>query len=133
MPSTSTSSLIGWALSFLIYILILIGAVFALQSHITKNVKYTASKKNLLNVTLVERKVKKQNRVKKKKVVKEKTTVAKKTPKKNTKILRATKDKEKPNFKNLFKKINLDKIPEVSKKREQKVRKKIVKKRLKKL
>ena len=54
MPNSSTSTVVGWTLSFIIYFLIVAVGAYMLQSHNTKVIKYTASKKNLFNVTLVE-------------------------------------------------------------------------------
>jgi len=127
MPSSSTSTIVGWTLSVLIYMIVVTIGIYMLQSHNTKMIKYTANKKNLLNVTLVERKVKKVIK-KKKKIVKKKTTVSKPKTVAKKKTLRAKPAKTKPNFKKLFGKINLDKLPKDSPKKEQKVRKKVVKK-----
>ena len=126
MPSSSTSTIVGWALSFAIYFAIVAVGIYMLQSHNTKIIKYTASKKNLLNVTLVERKEKKVVKKKKQKIVKKKTTVNKPKPVAKKKTVRAKESKAKPDFKKLFGKINLDTLPKESPKREKKVRKKIV-------
>ncbi len=128
MPSSSMSTLVGWTLSFIIYILILVIGTYMLQSHNSKVIKYTASKKNLLNVTLVERKEKKLSNKKKKKIVKKKKTVDKPKPKPKKKTIRAEKIKTKPDFKKLFGKIDLDDIPKDTPKREKKVRKEVIKK-----
>jgi protein TonB len=129
VPSSSTSTIVGWTLSFIIYFIIVAGGIYMLQSHNTKTIKYTASKKNLLNVTLVERKEKKVVKKKKQKIVKKKTTVnrPKTAPKKKT--VRVKKSEIKPDFKKLFGKIDLDKLPKQSPKREKKVRKKVVQKK----
>jgi protein TonB len=132
VPSSSTSTIVGWTLSFIIYILILISGVYILQSHNNKLVKYTASKKNLLTVTLVEKKEKRVQKKKKVKVVKKKKTISKpKTaPKKKTVRAKKTTTKSKPDFKKLFGKIDLDKLPKEKAKREKKIRKKIVQKEI---
>lgn len=129
MPSRSSASIVGWVLSIVIYIGIVITVSFMLTSQNQKIMRYTAKKKNLLNVTLVERKEKKKIS-KKRKIVKKKTTVQKvKTAISQKKIVRAEKKKIiKPNFKNLFKNINLNELPEESQKKEKKIRKKIVEK-----
>lgn len=127
MPNSSTSSIIGWTLSFVIYFIVIILCAYMIQSNYTKNIKYTASKKNLLNVTLVERKTTKQTVQKKKKIVKNKTTVNQEKPKAVKKTVRAKKSVTKPDLSKLFGKINVEKLPEETQKREQKVRKKIVK------
>ena len=82
--SSSTSTILGWSLSFLIYFLVILIVTFTLQSDKNRDIKYTAQKKNLLNITLVERTKKGIQRPKKKKVVKKKTTVQKPKPKKST-------------------------------------------------
>ena len=131
MPSSSTSTIVGWTLSFTIYLLIVAVGIYMLQSHNTKIVKYTASKKNLLNVTLVERKEKKIVKKRKKKIVKKKTTVNKPKPVPKKKTVRAKptkKKKTKPNFKKLFGNIKVDDLPKENPKREKKVRKKVVQK-----
>jgi len=133
MHSSSTSTIIGWTLSIIIYICVLIAGIYILQSEKINNLKFTASKKNLLNVTLVERKKVKVIRYKKKKVVKKIKTIDKKKIKEVKKIVRVKKITKvsKPKLKNLFDKIDLSKLPTDSKKREKKVRKKIVKKEIK--
>ena len=68
MSSSSTSTIAGWTLSFIIYFIIVAVGIYMLQSHDAKTVKYTASKKNLLNVTLVEKKEKKVVKKKKRKL-----------------------------------------------------------------
>ncbi len=132
MPSSSTSTIVGWTLSFIIYILILISGIYILQSHNNKLVKYTASKKNLLTVTLVERKEKKVQKKKKVKIVKKKKTISKPkaVPKKKTVRAKKSETKPKPDFKKLFGKIDLDKLPKEKPKREKKIRKKIVQKEI---
>jgi len=132
VPSSSTSTIVGWTLSFIIYFIILALGIYMLQSHNTKTIKYTASKKNLLNVTLVERKEKKIVKKKKKqKIVKKKTTVDKPKTAPKKKTVRAKPAEKKPDFKKLFGNINLDKLPKESPKREKKVRKKVVQKEVK--
>jgi len=128
VPSSSTSTIVGWTLSFIIYFIIVAVGIYMLQSHNTKTIKYTASKKNLLNVTLVERKEKKVVKKKKQKIVKKKTTVNKPKPTPKKKTVRVKKSETKPDFKKLFGKIDLDKLPKQSPKREKKIRKKIVQK-----
>ncbi len=134
MPSSSTSTIVGWTISFLIYILIVLSGTYMLESHNTKNIKYTASKKNLLNVTLVERTEKKIRKKKKQKIVKKKRTVSKIKIKKKIKSIRGTiKDKnitKKTNFKKLFGNIDLKKLPQESPRREKKIRKKVVQKEI---
>jgi len=128
VPNSSTSTLVGWTLSFILYFIILGIGIYALQTHNVKNIKYTASKKNLLNVTLIERKEKKIVKKKKQKIVKKKTTINKPKPVAKKKTVRAKKTKAKPDLKSLFKNVKVDKLPEKTKKREKKVRKKIVQK-----
>jgi protein TonB len=130
MPSSSTSTIVGWTLSFTIYFIIVAVGIYMLQSHNTKIIKYTASKKNLLNVTLVERKEKKVVKKKKKKIVKKKTTVNKPKPVEKKKTVRVKESKAKPDFKKLFGNIDLDNLPKQSPKREKKVRKKVVQKEI---
>jgi len=130
VPNSSTSTIVGWTLSFILYFLILSAGIYALQTHNIKNTKYTASKKNLLNVTLVERKEKKVVKKKKQKVVKKKTTINKVKQKVKKKVVRAKKIESKPDLKSLFKKVKVDKLPELTQKREKKVRKKIIKKNI---
>jgi len=129
MPSSSTSTIVGWTLSFLLYFLFVATSIYMLQSNDTKIVKYTASKKNLLNVTLVEKKV--VRKITKKKIVKKKTTVNKPKQAKKKKTIRAKKVTKKVDFKKLFGKINLKKLPDESPKKAKKIRKKIVKKEIK--
>ncbi len=126
MPNSSTSTIVGWTLSFIIYFFIVALGIYMLQSHNTKIIKYTASKKNLLNVTLVERKEKMVVQKKKKKVVKKKKSVNKPKPVVKKKIVRAKKVDKKPDFKKLFGKIDLNKLPKESQRIKKKVRKKIV-------
>lgn len=130
MPNTSTSTLVGWTLSFILYFIILGVGVYALQTHNVKNIKYTASKKNLLNVTLVERQEKKITKKKKKQIVKKKTTVNKPKPAVKKKTVRAKKTEAKPDLKSLFKNVKVDKLPEKTQQKVKKVRKKIVKKEI---
>ena len=130
MPNSSTSTIVGWTLSFVIYFIVVAIGAYMLQSHNTKTIKYTASKKNLLNVTLVERKEKKTIKKKKQKVVKKKTTINKPKPIPKKKTVRVKKSEAKPDFKKLFGKIDLDKLPKESPKREKKVRKKVVQKKV---
>ena len=129
MPSSSTSTIVGWTLSFSIYFIVVAVGTYMLQSHNTKTIKYTASKKTLLNVTLVDRKERKVVKKKKQKVVKKKTTVNKPKPVPKKKTVRVKKNETKPDFKKLFGKIDLDKLPKQSPKREKKVRKKVVQKK----
>jgi len=134
MHSSSTSTVVGWTLSIILYISLLTLGIYILQIDKSKNIKYTASKKNLLNVTLVERKKEKTVKKKKEKVVKKIKTVDKEKPKEVKKTVRVEKKKTKsakPSLKNLFDKIDLSKIPKETKKRKKKVRKKIVKKEIK--
>lgn len=134
MPSSSTSTIVGWTLSIILYISLLTLGVYVLQIEKSKNIKYTASKKNLLNVTLVERKKESVVKNKKEKVVKKIKTVDKEKPKEVKKTVRVEKKvikPAKPALKNLFDKIDLSKIPKETKRREKKVRKKIVKKEVK--
>lgn len=138
MGNSSTSTLIGWTLSFILYIVILSFGIYTLQVHHQKVIKYTASKKNLLNVTLVERKNKKVVKKKKQKVVKKKTTISK--PKKKVtpskpkqspkKTVRVKKAASKPDLKSLFKNLKVEKIPEQKQTRQKRVRKKIVQKKI---
>jgi len=130
VPNSSTSTLVGWILSFVLYFIILGIGIYALQTHNIKNIKYTASKKNLLNVTLVERLEKKVIKKKKQKIVKKKTTINKPKPKPKKKTVRAKKSGSKPDLKSLFKNVKVDKLPEKTQKREKKVRKKIVHKEI---
>ena len=125
MLSSSTFSLIGWSLSVLLYIFILIGVSFMLQSSLKKDIKYTPNKKKLLNITLVERQNKNQEQLKKKKVVKKKNQEVKKDKPK-----RAKKVTKKPDFKKLFSNVDLKKLPDPVEKRAKKVRKKVVKKEI---
>lgn len=131
MPSSSTSSIVGWTLSFLLYFTLITIGIYILQTHNVKIVKYTASKKNLLNVTLVERKEAKPVEKKEKKIVKKIETVNKETPKEVKKTVRTEKIEKpplKPALKNLFDKIDLSKLQEETQKREKKIRKKVEKK-----
>lgn len=128
MPSSSNSTIVGWTLSVLVYVCIVAVGAYMLKSHNAKIIKYTASKKNLLSVTLVERKEKKVVQKKKKKIVKKKKTIDKPKTSPKKKTVRAKEAQTKPDFKKLFGKINLDNLPKESPKREKKVRKKVVKK-----
>lgn len=132
MPSSSTSSIVGWTLSFILYFIFLSIGIYVLQENAMKITKYTASKKNLLNVTLVERVQEKVVKKKEVKVVKKVETVNKEIPKEVEKTVYAKKSVEKPivrpNFKNLFDKIDVTKLPEETQRREKKVRKKVEKK-----
>ncbi len=130
MPSSSTSTIVGWTISFLIYILIVLSGTYMLESHNTKNIKYTASKKNLLNVTLVERTEKKIRKKKKQKIVKKKRTVNRPKLVSKQKTVRSKKVETKPDFKKLFGNIDLKKLPQESPRREKKIRKKVVQKEI---
>jgi len=130
VSSSSASTIVGWTLSFIIYLLFVALGVYMLQSHNTKTIKYTASKKSILNVTLVERQENKPIKKKKKKIVKKKTTVNKPKPTPKKKTVRAKKSISKPDFKKLFGNINLNKLPKESSRREKKVRKKVVQKKV---
>ena len=130
MPSSLISTIVGWTLSFIIYTLIVLSGIYMLESHNTKNIKYTANKKNLLNVTLIERKENRVIKKKKQKIVKKKNTVSKTKIKKKIKSKRGIiKDKnitKKTDFKKLFGNIDLEKLPHESLKRAKKIRKKVV-------
>jgi molybdopterin-guanine dinucleotide biosynthesis protein A len=95
MRSSSTSTIVGWTLSITLYIFLLTLGIYILQTEKIKNIKYTASKKNLLNVTLVERKKQKIVKKKKLKVVKKIKTIDKEKPKEVKKTLRIKKISEK--------------------------------------
>ncbi len=128
MPSSLTSTVVGWTISLVLYFIILMVGAYALQSNQTKIIKYTAHKKTLLNVTLVERKKHQVEKKRKKKVVKKKTTVQKPKSAPKKRVVRVKKVESKPNFKKLFGKIDLKELPEQTQKREQKTRKRVVKK-----
>lgn len=122
MPNSLTYTIVGWTLSFVIYFLIIVSIVYMLQSHNKKVVKYTASKKTPLVVTLVERQEKKMP--KKQKIVEKKTTPSvepKPTPKK--KAVEVKKSESRPDFKKLFGKIELEKLPKDTPKVEKKIEK----------
>ena len=130
MPSSSNTSIIGWILSFILYFSILFVGVTMLQQHMQKVQKYTASKKNLLTVTLVERK---KAPPKKKKIVKKKKETIKreKTPSKTEpKTVRTQKTvSQKKSLKNLFDNIDIPKT-EPKKQQQKKSRKKVVQKKI---
>ena len=130
MHSSSTSTLVGWTLSLIIYFGIVVVVAYMLHSYNTKAIKYTASKKNLFSVTLVERREKKVVKKRKLKVVKKKTTVNKPEPIPKKKTVRSKKSEIKPDFKKLFEKIDIDKLPKQSQKREKKIRKQVVQKKV---
>lgn len=127
MFSETSSKYIGWTLSFFLYFCILLVLISFIQDQNQKIQKFTASKKNLLNVTLVQRD---KTPIKKKKIVKEKKTIVKKEiPKTQKKVSRASsKTQPKQSLKSLFKDINVEKLQKPTQKQERKVRKKIVKK-----
>ena len=125
MFNETSSKYIGYLLSFLLYFLILFTIVSLIQEQNQKIQKYTASKKNLLNVTLVERE---KAPIKKKVVVKEKKNVVQKEiPKAQVKTTRAQNVEQPKSLKGLFDDINLDKLPKATQRQEKKIRKKIVK------
>ncbi|MBL0686585.1 MAG: TonB C-terminal domain-containing protein [Sulfurospirillum sp.] len=104
MPSSSISTITGWTLSFALYFIIIIFGTYMLQIDSTKIVKYTASKNSILNVTLIDRQVKK-------------------VVKKKEKPIKEKKVEKKLDFKKLFGKINLDNIPKSSSKKAKKIKK----------
>jgi len=132
VPSSSTSSIVGWTLSFILYFTFLSIGIYVLQTNAMKIAKYTASKKNLLNVTLVERQQEKVVKKKEEKVVKKVETVNIEKPKEVKKTVRGKKSVAKPvvkpALKNLFDKIDITKLPDETQRREKKIRKKIEKK-----
>jgi protein TonB len=126
MPSDTSSTYVGWTLSFLLYLFVLFVAILMLKESTFKVEKFTASKKNLLNVTLVERQ---KSEPQKKKIVKKVESVAKQEiPKEEKKTIRTVANKPQPDFKNLFENIDLKDLPQEQQKQEKKIRKKIEKK-----
>lgn len=129
MPSTSVSTVVGWTLAILLYVSLLSAGVYQLQHNSQRAQKFTAQKKNLLNVTLVERKETKEKVPKKRKVVKEKKSVDKPKPVSKPKNTRAKTEETKsvkPDLKKLFDTAKLEKLPEDKPAKKQKTRKKIV-------
>lgn len=126
MFNETSSKYLGWLLSFILYFFILFLFISFIQKQNLQMQKFTASKKNLLNVTLVE---KKKNPIKKKVLVKKKESVVKQEVQKSQpKTTRVTKTTTPTSLKNLFDDIKIDKLPQQTQKKEKKVRKKIVKK-----
>lgn len=124
MPDSKTTNLLGWLLSFVLYISVLFVVISLVRDKALNVEKYTASKKNMLNVTLVERK---KELIKKKKVVKEKESVVQKEiPKVEKKEVRSVSQEPVKSLKGLFENINLDNLPKETKAQEKKVRKKVV-------
>ncbi|MBE0491730.1 MAG: TonB C-terminal domain-containing protein [Sulfurospirillum sp.] len=123
MPIRLTYDLVAWSISFLLYFSLLFFFTLLLQEHSVQIQKYTASKKNMLNVTLVERKL---ETPKIKKEVLKITQTPKNTPiKTETKIQKSTIAKNTPvPLKNLFADINITKPLNSTKKQVQQVRKK---------
>lgn len=131
MSNSATSSIVGWALSVILYLTLVMTMAYFLAQHNAKLLKYTANKKNLLTVTLIEPQTRQKVPQKIKKVVKKIETVNKETPKEVKKTKRAekvSKEVKKPDFKNLFSKIDLTKVSEETQQRKTIVRKKVEKK-----
>ncbi|MFK5880745.1 MAG: TonB C-terminal domain-containing protein [Sulfurospirillum sp.] len=110
MPKRKHYNSIGFALAFLLYLLVILSLAFYLQDKIRKNVDYTIKKNSILDITLVEKKPKKTIRHKKKivrKIVKKKIVSSKPKPK-----TVAKKIQKKISLKGMFKKIDTKKIIE---------------------
>lgn len=128
MSNSSTSSIVGWLLSIILYLTLLATMAHFLAQHNAKLLKYTANKKNLLTVTLIEPKTTHKVQEKQQKVVKKIETVNIEKPKEVQETKRAekvSKEVKKPDFKDLFSKIDLTKVSEDTQQRKTKVRKKV--------
>lgn len=124
MPDSKTFTLVGWTLSFFLYGVVLFVIITFIKDNSIKLEKYTASKKNMLNVTLVERK---KESPKEKKIVKKKESVVKKERQKlEKKEVKSVQKEPTKSIKSLFDDVNVAKLPKVEQKKEKQIRKKIV-------
>ncbi len=128
MPDRSNKyNLVGFILASILYLTVLLLLAFYLQDKARKNVDYTIKKDNILDITLVERKHKKNIKprkkiVKKQNIEKPKPITTKPKPKKVS-----PKVQKKVSLQGLFKKIDTKKIIEQKIDMAQQSRKKEVK------
>jgi len=119
----SLYDLIGFIVSFFIYFCVLLFLAFYLQEKVHKDIKYTAKKNVVLDITLVEHKpTKKRHFVKKqKKQIKKAKKIASKPKVKSM----ATRSPKKISLQGLFKKVKVKNIKEPVIKKSKPSRKKI--------
>lgn len=122
MPNKSTYNLIGFALSFVFYVFIVLSLGFYLESRIKNNINYVISKNNVLDITLVQNKTKRN-------IVHKKITPQKKKEEKRASSVPSSKKMETQNtkkvaLKGLFDKIDVKKVEEPKKQRAIESRKK---------
>ncbi len=121
MPNKSAYSFLGFFISIILYICVLLFVAFYLQERVQKIVSYTAQKNVILDITLVDKKPQTRRRVHKKAIKKIKK-IAKKPALKTIK----SDSSKKVSLQGLFKKIDTKKIIEPKQKRVLQSRKKIV-------
>ncbi|NOX15069.1 MAG: TonB C-terminal domain-containing protein [Epsilonproteobacteria bacterium] len=124
MPNKSSYSIVGFLGAIVLYISVILFVSFYLQDRVRKNIKYTAQKNVVLDITLVERKSVVKKRVHKK--IKKKASKQKKTEKKPALKTVKSKSIKKVSLQGLFKKIQTKKIVEPKPKRTLQSRKKII-------
>jgi len=126
MSKRTNYNLIGFSLSTLLYLVVILSLAFYLQEKIRKNIDYTVNKKSVLDVTLVKRKPKKiiknskkQRKKTIKKTTKKKKIITKPKPKKS-----AQKPQKKISLKGMFETIDINKTIELKQERVKVSRKK---------
>ncbi|MCF6172310.1 MAG: TonB C-terminal domain-containing protein [Campylobacteraceae bacterium] len=124
MPNKSAYSFVGFFVSVILYASVILFVSFYLQDRVQKNIRYTAQKKVILDITLVEKKSTIKRRVHKK--IRKKTLKPKKMQKKPA--LKTTKSKsiKKVSLQGLFKKIQTKEIVEPKVRHTVQTRKKVV-------
>ncbi|WP_331775574.1 TonB C-terminal domain-containing protein [Sulfurospirillum sp. 1612] len=115
MLPKSRYNVVGFSLSILLYICIVVSLGFYLQSRIKNNINYVVSNKNVLDITLVQNKTKKRQ-TPPKKVPKKTKVKPKSAPKPSPKNVTA-KHEKKVALRGLFDKIDVKKIEKPHKKK----------------
>ncbi len=126
MSNKSAYNIIGFTLSFILYIIVVASLIFYLQDNIKKNINYTTKKNIILDITLVQNKSDKPVKVKKNQIKKIKKTIKKKVASKPNVKKVDSKSPKKVSLQGLFKKIDTKKIVEPKKQKAIQSRKKVV-------
>jgi protein TonB len=119
----SLYNITGFVVASIFYLCVLVFLGFYLQEKIRKNIKYTANKNTILDITLVEKKSKPKKSIPKK-VEKHIRKTKKTTPKPAVKKRKSNSPK-KISLQGLFKKVNIKNIKEPTVKKSEPIRRKI--------
>ena len=120
----SIYNIIGFLIASVFYLAVLIFVGFYLQETIRKNIKYTATKNVVLDITLVEKKSKPKRDVRKK--IKKHAKKIKKIASKPVQKKHKSTSTKKISLQGLFKKVNIKNIKEPTVKRSEPKRRKII-------